>query len=68
MTVGDFQSQIKEYSGVKLSDQELNNIWETCKVNVVYEPTIQERIIDIKDLVSHKLQQKTKRIEQLIQL
>ena len=52
MPVGEILKVISQHTEIKLSNQQITNLWETCKTGTAEETPILERIINVKDLVT----------------
>lgn len=64
--IKDLSSMLLSYKGVVLSQEEIKYLYEAYKVNDSDLGSIEERLVNVKDLVSTKLNRKHKRIDELI--
>ena len=62
----DFQQRLKDFKQIKLQEGQVRNIWDTFKVNPNDDGPLEEREVNVKDLVSRKINRKGKRIDELI--
>ena len=69
VTIQELIKLLGNYSSKKISDQQKEAIWETFKVkkNLEDNPeSLEDRLINVKELVSSKLTRQTRRINELI--
>ena len=66
--ISDLLQKLEDYKQIKLQEQQIKNIWDSFKVNSNDDDLLDQRKVNVKDLVSRKLNRKGKRIDELIQL
>jgi hypothetical protein len=66
--IKDLQKLLSHYKGIVLDQDQLRNLYEACKVSDADTGSIEERLVNVKDLVGTKLNRKYRRIDELIQM
>ena len=67
--LGELSNSLKNFTGQGLTRRQMENIFETYKVNKNIEDNpedIDRRLVNVKDLVSTRLTRKIKRVDDLI--
>ena len=60
-------TKLDEFKGIHLKEHEKQDIWDTFKVSGADQNLpLNQRKVNVKDLVGTKLERKSKRIDQLI--